>query len=123
MMVIKNILENFKHYWYLMIQLITRDFKRKYKRSVLGVVWSLLYHSIIGWTSMVNFSLLFFRQRAGRGMGIFRLRASYFPGKESSQSSPGLRARTQWEFYWGHVPCVRRASPDFVASPSGPPRP
>ena len=29
------------------------------------------------------------------GMGMFRLRAGYFPGKESSQSSPGLRARTQ----------------------------
>ena len=27
--------------------------------------------------------------------GIFRLRAGYFPEKESSQSSPGLRARTQ----------------------------
>ena len=26
---------------------------------------------------------------------MFRPRASYFPGKESSQSSPGLRARTQ----------------------------
>ena len=26
---------------------------------------------------------------------MFRLRAGYFPGKESSQSSPGLRARTQ----------------------------
>ena len=29
------------------------------------------------------------------GVGLFRLRAGYFPGKESSQSSPGLRARTQ----------------------------
>ena len=26
---------------------------------------------------------------------MFRLRAGYFPKKESSQSSPGLRARTQ----------------------------
>ena len=26
---------------------------------------------------------------------MFRLRAGYFPEKESSQSSPGLRARTQ----------------------------
>ena len=26
---------------------------------------------------------------------VFRLRAGYFPEKESSQSSPGLRARTQ----------------------------
>ena len=36
---------------------------------------------------------------AGRNLcsvlGMFRLRAGYFPEKESSQSSPGLRARTQ----------------------------
>ena len=40
---LNNIYLNFKHYWFLMTQLISRDFKVKYKRSVLGVVWSLLY--------------------------------------------------------------------------------
>ena len=39
---IKKIIENFKRYQFLMYQLILRDFKVKYKRSVLGVVWSLL---------------------------------------------------------------------------------
>lgn len=39
----KNIYLNFKKYSFLLKQLISRDFKVKYKRSVLGVVWSLLY--------------------------------------------------------------------------------
>lgn len=40
---IKNIIANFKKYKFLLFQLVSRDFKVKYKRSVLGVVWSLLY--------------------------------------------------------------------------------
>lgn len=40
---LKNIYLNFKKYSFLLKQLISRDFKVKYKRSVLGVVWSLLY--------------------------------------------------------------------------------
>lgn len=40
---IKNIITNFKKYKFLLFQLVSRDFKVKYKRSVLGVVWSLLY--------------------------------------------------------------------------------
>ena len=31
----------------------------------------------------------------GGERGMFRLRAGYFPAKESNQSSPGLRARTR----------------------------
>lgn len=42
-MSIKNIIINFKKYSFLLQQLISRDFKVKYKRSVLGIVWSLLY--------------------------------------------------------------------------------
>ena len=42
-MFFKNIIANFKKYSFLLKQLISRDFKVKYKRSVLGVVWSLLY--------------------------------------------------------------------------------
>mgnify|MGYP004499720731 CR=1 FL=1 len=39
----KNLLINFKKYKFLLSQLVSRDFKVKYKRSVLGVFWSLLY--------------------------------------------------------------------------------
>lgn len=38
-----RIFANFKRYSFLMSQMVSRDFKVKYKRSVLGVVWSLLY--------------------------------------------------------------------------------
>ena len=39
----KNLLINFRKYQFLLSQLVSRDFKVKYKRSVLGVFWSLLY--------------------------------------------------------------------------------
>ena len=42
-MYIKNIIDNFKKYSFLLRQLVSRDFKVKYKRSVLGVLWRLLY--------------------------------------------------------------------------------
>lgn len=54
-----NIMNNFKHYWYLITQLITRDFKRKYKRSVLGVLWSLLYPILMMTVMAVVFSQMF----------------------------------------------------------------
>lgn len=38
-----NLKYTYTKYGFLMKQLISRDFKVKYKRSVLGVVWSLLY--------------------------------------------------------------------------------
>ena len=41
-MFFKNIVDNFKKYSFLLKQLVSRDFKVKYKRSVLGVAWSLL---------------------------------------------------------------------------------
>lgn len=41
-MKIANSIKVFKHYSYLLQQLVSRDFKVKYKRSVLGVAWSVL---------------------------------------------------------------------------------
>ncbi len=43
MQAVRNILYSFKKYGYLINQLVSRDFKVKYKRSILGVGWSLLY--------------------------------------------------------------------------------
>ena len=40
-MFFKNVFINFKKYSFLLQQLISRDFKVKYKRSALGIVWSL----------------------------------------------------------------------------------
>lgn len=56
---IKNMIDNFKRYWFLMTQIISRDFKRKYKRSVLGVVWSLLYPILMMAVMAVVFSHMF----------------------------------------------------------------
>lgn len=43
MQVVNNIKYVWKKYSFLLKQLVSRDFKVKYKRSVLGVFWSLLY--------------------------------------------------------------------------------
>lgn len=42
-MAIKNIWLSLKKYKFLLYELVSRDFKVKYKRSILGIVWSLLY--------------------------------------------------------------------------------
>ena len=49
----------FSRYRYLMKQLVTRDFKTKYKRSVLGVVWSFLNPLLTMLVQYVVFSTLF----------------------------------------------------------------
>lgn len=59
MTALKNIIANFKHYSFLMKQLIMRDFKVKYKRSVLGVVWSLLYPVLMMAVMALVFSQMF----------------------------------------------------------------
>ncbi len=59
MTAIKNIMANFKRYKFLMSQLILRDFKVKYKRSVLGVVWSLLYPILMMAVMALVFSNMF----------------------------------------------------------------
>lgn len=56
---VKGIFGNFKRYWFLMTQLISRDFKVKYKRSVLGVVWSLLNPILMMTVMAIVFSQMF----------------------------------------------------------------
>ncbi len=56
---IKNILYNFRKYSFLLSQMILRDFKVKYKRSVLGVLWSLLYPVLMMGVLSIIFSQLF----------------------------------------------------------------
>lgn len=56
---IKNMVSNFKRYQFLMQQLISRDFKVKYKRSVLGVLWSLLYPVLMMLVMSIVFSKMF----------------------------------------------------------------
>lgn len=56
---IKKIMLNFKKYSFLMSQMIMRDFKVKYKRSVLGVLWSLLYPVLMMAVMALVFSNMF----------------------------------------------------------------
>ncbi len=55
----RGIIANFKKYKFLMYQMISRDFKVKYKRSVLGVLWSLLYPILMMSVMAIVFSQMF----------------------------------------------------------------
>lgn len=56
---LSNVLYNIKKYMFLTKQLIIRDFKVKYKRSVLGILWSLLYPLLTMAVMAVVFSQMF----------------------------------------------------------------
>ncbi len=58
-MYIKNICLSLKKYRFLLNQLISRDFKVKYKRSFLGVLWSLLYPLLTMTVMALVFSNIF----------------------------------------------------------------
>lgn len=63
---IKLYFSDFFRYRYLLYNLISRDFKLKYRRSVLGVAWSVLNPLMMCAVMVVVFGGLF----AGRGTGI-----------------------------------------------------
>ena len=52
-------LDMWRHYSFLLSQLISRDFKTKYKRSVLGVLWSFLNPMLTMLVYLLVFSTLF----------------------------------------------------------------
>lgn len=58
-MFVKNICLSIEKYKFLLYQLIARDFKVKYKRSILGVLWSLLYPILTMAVMAVVFSNIF----------------------------------------------------------------
>lgn len=58
-MFFKNVMANLKKYSFLLKQLVSRDFKVKYKRSVLGIVWSLLYPILTMAVMAIVFSNVF----------------------------------------------------------------
>lgn len=59
MKLIKSAIYGLKKYSFLLKELISRDFKVKYKRSVLGVVWSLLYPVLTMCVMAIVFSNVF----------------------------------------------------------------
>ena len=56
---IKNIMNILKRYKFLLQQLVMRDFKVKYKRSFLGIIWSLLYPLLMMAVMAIIFSNIF----------------------------------------------------------------
>lgn len=56
---IKNVNDSLHRYKFLIEQLVTRDFKVKYKRSVLGIAWSLLYPLLMMVVMTIIFSNFF----------------------------------------------------------------
>lgn len=56
---INNLAFSFKKYGYLIKQLVSRDFKVKYKRSFLGVAWSLLNPVLMMCVMAIVFSNVF----------------------------------------------------------------
>lgn len=54
-----NIVKDLKKYKFLINQLVARDFKTKYKRSLLGVLWSLLNPMLTMAVQYMIFSTLF----------------------------------------------------------------
>lgn len=56
---IKKVLYSLKKYKFLLNQLIMRDFKVKYKRSALGVLWSILYPLLMMSVMALIFSNMF----------------------------------------------------------------
>lgn len=56
---IKNVLESFGRYRYLLRNLVSRDIKVKYRRSVLGIVWSVLNPLLMMIVQFLVFSIMF----------------------------------------------------------------
>lgn len=57
--IINNLKYTYKKYNFLLKELVSRDFKVKYKRSVLGILWSLLYPILMMLVMSIVFSNLF----------------------------------------------------------------
>lgn len=54
-----EVIANLKKYKFLIKQLVARDFKVKYKRSILGILWSLLYPVLTMSVMAIVFSNVF----------------------------------------------------------------
>ncbi|MBQ3263224.1 MAG: ABC transporter permease [Oscillospiraceae bacterium] len=79
MQFVRNILYSLKKYGYLLNQLVSRDFKVKYKRSILGVAWSLLYPLLTTGVMALVFSNIFrFTQPGVSFMAYLMTGLTYF---------------------------------------------
>jgi len=70
-MFVRNVYMNFKRYIFLLIELVKRDFKIKYKRSVLGILWSVLNPLFMMLVMNVVFSHFFRFQIEGMNFLVY----------------------------------------------------
>ncbi len=91
-MYIKNIFNNFRKYSFLLKQLVSRDFKVKYKRSVLGVVWSLLYPVLMMCVMAVVFSNVFRFSMPGVNYLVYLMTGLTFFNYYSEASNSAMSA-------------------------------
>ena len=72
-MAIKNIYTNFIKYKFLLKELIKRDFKVKYQRSALGLLWSILYPLLMMAVMALVFSNIFKASMPGVNFLVYLL--------------------------------------------------
>lgn len=87
---LKNIFLNFKKYRFLMNELIARDFKVKYKRSVLGIVWSLLYPILMMIVMAIVFSQMFKFKVEGQNYLVYLMTGIIIFNYFSEASTSGM---------------------------------
>lgn len=68
---INNLKYTYKKYGFLLQQLVSRDFKVKYKRSVLGVLWSLLYPVLTMTVMAIVFTNMFKMSLPGVSYSVY----------------------------------------------------
>ena len=72
-MFFKNIYLNFRRYSFLLYELVQRDFKVKYKRSVLGILWSVLNPLLMMIVMSIVFSQMFRFNEPGQNFMVYLL--------------------------------------------------
>ena len=95
---LKDTFAGFWKYRYLLQNLISRDFKLKYRRSVLGVAWSVLNPLLTCLVMWAVFGALF--NQRGQGIEDFPLfliiGQLMFPNTSSRWKSAALRSSTSF---------------------------
>ena len=96
---LKNSFASFWKYRYLLQNLITRDFKLKYRRSVLGVAWSVLNPLLTCLVMWAVFGALF--NQRGDGIEDFPLFLIIGQlGQAALQSFSESRSPALSRFFW-----------------------
>ena len=80
---LKSSYQSIKKYSFLLQQLVSRDFKVKYKRSVLGILWSLLYPILMMTVMAIVFSNVFKFSVPGVNYLVYLLTGLTLPQKGS----------------------------------------